>query len=413
MRGLHALLIVLPACSGEAERVPTLSIDGCLGTATFASLRVEVRTVEGTSLTARCWEVAALPQTVGLAAVHHGDERVMVRAEAFAEGGCGGAPLASSAAQLDLADLDPAIYLDPACDQCACPCGQCPAAAAAADLLFVIDDSNSMAEEQAALTRAFPRLMASLQQTVLDLHVGVISTDIGVGDPSIATCEDPDGDDGVLQHAPSPLVGGCSAGYPPFLAGPPADLGDDFACVATLGTGGCGFEQPLESILRALTTQAGAGRPNAGFLREGTTLGIVVLTDEDDCSIADPSILDPADPSPANLRCITRPEGLTDPNRTVAALRALDRPVVFAVFAGVPLDWSGSLEALEPTIDPGHPDSILPICSGSGGLAYPARRLAETALAFGPRGLVRSICRDDLGDALDAVGGAIANAAGP
>jgi hypothetical protein len=50
------------------------------------------------------------------------------------------------------------------------------------DLLFMIDDSGSMDDDQANLGRNFPRLMDELRNLPLglpDLHVGVVSSDLG------------------------------------------------------------------------------------------------------------------------------------------------------------------------------------------------------------------------------------------
>jgi hypothetical protein len=53
---------------------------------------------------------------------------------------------------------------------------------------------------------------------------------------------------------------------------------------------GCGFEQPFEALHRALF----AGHPeNEGFLRPGSILSLFFFMDEDDCSVADPILLDP------------------------------------------------------------------------------------------------------------------------
>jgi hypothetical protein len=188
-----------------------------------------------------------------------------------------------------------------------------------------------MIEEQAALRREFPRLIQKLvsgdhdgdgtpeHAVVSNLHLGVVSSDLG-GDPRTRGCEGL-GDDGLLQHvgnqAKDPALD-CAASYPTFLAysgGRPAidQVARDFGCIASLGTAGCGFEQHLESALKAVwpaddprlsfiatrgpaITSGHGNRENAGFVRSNaagydSTLGIVVVADEDDCSVADPEIL--------------------------------------------------------------------------------------------------------------------------
>src|SRR5262249_10265954 len=55
---------------------------------------------------------------------------------------------------------------------------------------------------------------------------------------------------------------------------------------AHVGDRGCGFEQTLEGMKRALD---GSHPENVGFLRSAAFLAVVILTDEDDCS-AQPSL---------------------------------------------------------------------------------------------------------------------------
>jgi hypothetical protein len=178
------------------------------------------------------------------------------------------------------------------------------------DLLFVIDNSGSMENEQAEVTAAFPQMMDTLQQLptgLPNIHIGVISTDVGAGN----ACATADVGPGVLENAPR--ISGCT---------PPGDryiediddgsggrtrnyggtLGDTFSCIATLGTHGCGYEQPLEAIQRALDPSNAA---NADFLRDDSLLAVVILSDEDDCSAFDPSLFDQATPDgvDADFRC--------------------------------------------------------------------------------------------------------------
>ena len=47
-------------------------------------------------------------------------------------------------------------------------------------------------------------------------------------------------------------------------------MSSDFACLATLGTGGCGFEQQLKAVRKALTIHADGA--NAGFVRDDSLL---------------------------------------------------------------------------------------------------------------------------------------------
>ena len=89
---------------------------------------------------------------------------------------------------------------------------------------------------------------------------------------------------------------------------------------ATSATTGCGFEHQLASVDRALGAD-GNGPPNsnANFLRPEAYLGIVLLTNEDDCSApantqifslngGQQSITNPDGPI-ANYRCNGGPRG--------------------------------------------------------------------------------------------------------
>jgi len=127
-----------------------------------------------------------------------------------------------------------------------------------------------------------------------DLHVGVVSTDLGLPDvgATAAGCRADGGDAARLQHAGR--APGCQTDYPEFLhyidddmLGPStnkAQFERDVSCLGALGSAGCGYEQPLEAALLALQ---GA---NPGFLRndeyDGLSLvAILLVTDEDDCSL--------------------------------------------------------------------------------------------------------------------------------
>jgi hypothetical protein len=76
------------------------------------------------------------------------------------------------------------------------------------------------------------------------------------------------------------------------------DIGAVFACMASLGDHGCGFESQFESVQVALQRAmlpkdilAGGDLDNGGFLRADARLAIVMLTNEDDCSVPPSSLL--------------------------------------------------------------------------------------------------------------------------
>jgi hypothetical protein len=162
------------------------------------------------------------------------------------------------------------------------------------DVLFVVDDSATMLQEQAALADALPAFVEELTATeeLVDLHVGFVSSNLGTAPAGSGgdSCAGR-GDDGhLLVRATCPaLTDGA-----PFVAHRLEPAGDaevnytgelatQLECMAALGTAGCGFEQHLESMRRGLMNEV----ENAGFLREQANLAVVVLADEDDCSASD------------------------------------------------------------------------------------------------------------------------------
>ena len=194
------------------------------------------------------------------------------------------------------------------------------------DILFVVDNSLSMADEQAKLARQFPKLIDALRSPKLgpvkagavcnesntsgckiaNVRIGVVSSDMGAGNYGVCAGNDR----GQLQYKAK--VGNCQ---PPrdrwisynegatniFGAGkdPIEKVKEAFSCIAQLGTSGCGFEQPMEAAMQALHPQLNR---NPGFLRNDPTSGkdallaVVFITDEDDCSARIPTIFDRMNP---------------------------------------------------------------------------------------------------------------------
>ena len=340
------------------------------------------------------------------------------------------------------------------------PTGRC-LAPTGVDLLFVVDNSGSTLTAQAQLVDALPSLVRALINPpdadgdgepdwlpVSDLNVGVVTTDLGTAPFLVPTCEG--SDDGVLRTE-GEATPDCEGVHPSFVRYDPggARTAEQFAeavgCVARAGVAGCGFEQPLEAALKAVSPAApttytsadyvaprflsGVGHGdgvNAGFLRDDTLLGIVVLTDEDDCSVSDADLFNPAS-SPygateLGLRCFVHADEALHPvDRYVegfAALRA-GRPDLLAlgIIAGVPPDLALSqptdadfVRALEDPrmqerLDPDRPGALLPSCSIPGAsIAFPPRRLLEVARRLtGHRTTVQSLCQTDYTAASNAI----------
>jgi len=184
----------------------------------------------------------------------------------------------------------------------------------AADILFVIDNSASMGEEQGTLARNFSAFVDVLEQEGqgASYRIGVITTD----SPSlrVTSCRERLFDfiwDGELAGQPAYFdeqTAGCLEQCtldefslePTMLDGDPDTLqehpwlenspeGDNlpagvsmaeaFECIGPQGIQGEGFEAPLEMLRTFLAED------ESGFLREDALLAVIFVTDEIDCSM--------------------------------------------------------------------------------------------------------------------------------
>jgi hypothetical protein len=198
------------------------------------------------------------------------------------------------------------------------------------DLVFMIDNSPSMAPKIAKLQNQFPKLIEALQDPAQgiglpDLHVALIDSDLGtMGTYASGSCGPNDsngrsifGDQGKFQMRDAAKCGvkDTNALWLEYAQGTAINftgqIGSVFACLAgNLGTMGCGIEHPLQAAEFALVAGGIGNEAQRAMLRPEASLGLVFLTDEDDCSAAtnDAMFGDKADlhGEAASLRCSTR-----------------------------------------------------------------------------------------------------------
>ena len=164
------------------------------------------------------------------------------------------------------------------------------------DILFVIDSSGSMEDEQASLATNFQRMIDALSDNeagLPSLHIGVVTTDLNEpGNDSCPTTETP----GQFVRS----INGCAGPNGAFIVDTPngdgtrsrnyqGSLTDTFSCIAEVGAKPCHiYEQPFEAARRVLSGEA----VTEGFLREGAFLSVIFITDEDDCSASNEQIFD-------------------------------------------------------------------------------------------------------------------------
>jgi hypothetical protein len=152
------------------------------------------------------------------------------------------------------------------------------------DFLFVIDNSGSMSDEQAALVTNFPNFISGIEatlETVKTIHVGVTTTDANFY--NVAGCTDigslvvkTGGNDSSNAQC-GPYKEGAN-----FMT-EKDDLDVAFSCAALVGTDGSADERQMMALVNAVNgTHGGMGQCNEGFIREDALLVIVIITDEPD-----------------------------------------------------------------------------------------------------------------------------------
>lgn len=130
-----------------------------------------------------------------------------------------------------------------------------------ADILFVVDNSGSMGDEQNTLATSFQDFAAYLTSQNVAYQVGVTTTDI---------------DTFSGQH-------GELVGNPSIIDKNTPNAAAKFAANANVGTNGDATEQGLEAARLALTPPNVTGA-NAGFLRQAAKLFLIFVSDEEDQS---------------------------------------------------------------------------------------------------------------------------------
>ncbi len=224
------------------------------------------------------------------------------------------------------------------------------------DILFVIDNSGSMAEEQALLSANFAAFIDVLEapDVKANYRIGVTTTDAGNPRCPSATYK-PEGGRLVLSScvdraalgefafgdkdfsfacddfcgkadADVKIIGTATAldeeekprAWLESIEGKTNVEGFDsmveaFQCYGPQGVAGCGFESHLESMYLSLAAASDPASANYGFIRDTAILSVVVISDEVDCSFnpATKEIFtsnkvfwtDPADPAPSSAMC--------------------------------------------------------------------------------------------------------------
>lgn len=187
-------------------------------------------------------------------------------------------------------------------------------------LLFVVDNTGSMASAQQTLAETAFDLVSQLDAAGISWRLGVTTTDDG-GNPwcgsttpeagqlvhtactqrlgdfefsntdSAAACTSVCSASGIPRLPSTTVSTGSSSLERPWIesAGGQTNLdgmsvNEALRCMLPQGTNGCGFEGQLESALLAVDRATTSGNPSFGFVDDQRLLVIVLVTDEADCS---------------------------------------------------------------------------------------------------------------------------------
>jgi hypothetical protein len=168
-----------------------------------------------------------------------------------------------------------------------------------ADILFVVDNSGSMAGEQVQLGESFGSFVSVLNDKFGEtFHIAIVTTGMESQNcPACSasipgSCINETGENGRFQDRRGHIT--WTAGEPIFDFVTERECrvvtNDNTNCfydvgqergIALVGTTGCGFERGLAPLIPALDSLRGSY--NAGFLREDATLAVIIISDEDDC----------------------------------------------------------------------------------------------------------------------------------
>lgn len=131
------------------------------------------------------------------------------------------------------------------------------------DVLWVIDNSSSMGQEQARVIAEIGAFFSWFETLRLDYHMGVVATDIV-----------------------DPALSGRLVGSPAYIDNTTLNAQAELAEAINVGTDDMGDESGLAAAELALSEPL-LSAENAGFLRDGARLAVVFLSDEPEQSPQD------------------------------------------------------------------------------------------------------------------------------
>lgn len=238
------------------------------------------------------------------------------------------------------------------------------------DLAFVLDNGPSMAPKRARLMQQLPKMLRALGDpadgTLPNLRLAILDGDLGSGGTIPTGACGPRngslfGDAGQLQAIGALDCGliDPSARWLQMQTLTPAnftgDIVQNFTCLTGgLGQTGCGYQQPLQALSVAASATGPASL--AEFARPNATLGIVLISDQDDCStFPNMGMLGPAIPTETDtLRCATRGHTCASANLPYPTSEGVELPLP---------DCTARTDACPAGTDTSQPTTCTPLAS--------------------------------------------------
>ncbi len=255
------------------------------------------------------------------------------------------------------------------------------------------------------------------------------------GDQTVGRCHPPIGD-GTDQMCPA-LNGDYTA---TSLENPNFAVAFQGACLTNVGIDGCGFEQQLQAAAKGLVLPANNPNLQNPFIRDDHLLVVLVISDEEDCSIADGAmfqvdeLIGDHEPNKLNVACGNNNNLLYSPQHYWEQFNALKKnphSTFFAAIVGVPLNTSaadakpceGSGASISKCLEREEMSMVETVETDLNGndfivhreacsrvqdeqlvtKARPGRRFVELAQLFNQDGYISSICNEDWSGAMSEI----------
>jgi hypothetical protein len=283
------------------------------------------------------------------------------------------------------------------------------------DVLFVVEDGPNMLAKQQHLGAA----VGALVVPAVDLHVGVVSSDLGtsaatsVPAATLGACSGT-GKAGALQTTAA--VSGAFLTNTNYTG----TFADALDAMLQLGDAGCDFPQPFAAMSMALAAP--------GFVRDAGNLAVIFVGAADDCSAAAPTLFGPDDGTlgaQTDFRCFAQGVKCAPDLPSTPGMKNLCAPRMGSAYTDDVTKYVGLLNNAKD--DPAHQILVAslvapsvvsvaagpvlsPSCTFGTETAQPAVRIQ--ALANAMQHATSSICTDDDTSAMATLSGALKSLVG-